>query len=83
MNKNEKYFLNSLRCVLFLLVTGAYNSGYEVRPSARGSPKLLLLVATSHIRKPLYEMLERLTLIVKHMYINNKPNKKIDGGKFK
>lgn len=39
------------RCALLLLVVGAYNSGYEVRPSARGSPKLLPLVATSHIRK--------------------------------
>jgi len=39
------------RCALLLSVVGAYNSGYEVRPSARGSPKLLPTVATSHIRK--------------------------------
>jgi len=57
MNENEKYFLNSLRfapvprCALLLSVVGAYNSGYEVRPSARGSPKLPPTVATSHIRR--------------------------------
>lgn len=39
------------RCALLLSVVGAYNSGYEVHPSARGSPKLLPTVATSHIRK--------------------------------
>ena len=39
-----------LRCTLLLPVVGAYNSGYEVRPPARGLLKLLPTVATSHIR---------------------------------
>ena len=39
-----------LRCTLLLSVVGTYNSGYEVRPSARGLLKLLPTVATSHIR---------------------------------
>jgi hypothetical protein len=58
MNENEKYFLNSLgyrlapRCALLLSVVGAYNSGYEVRPSARGSPKFFLRYATENFVYP-------------------------------
>jgi hypothetical protein len=47
--KYENIFELKPRCALFLSVIGAYNSGYEVRLSARGSPKLLPTVATSHI----------------------------------
>ena len=50
MNKNEKYFLNSLRCALLLSVVGAYNKEYTVQPSARASPKFFFRYATEKLR---------------------------------
>lgn len=45
------------RCALLLSVVGAYNSGYEVCPSARGSPKLLRfapqLLISANVRRSL------------------------------
>ena len=55
MNKNEKYFLNSLlsvapRCAFLPSVVGAYNKGYTVQPSARASPKFFFHFVPEKLR---------------------------------